>query len=437
MPVGSTSYFGVGFVSSDEFRQRVAEAREKADLVDIVGQTVKLGRGGKPRGQCPFHGSKSDSFAVDPDRGRARCWGCGWSGDAIRFVQDMFNLNFIDALREVEAAAGIRPDDGRSDRVVNPVRRRKSDQPARKVAVIEPIDYGRWLWRHARPNADAVRAYFLGRGVPAAFLDDLAPAFYANVLFLPLAPIAAWKLGDGKRCGPGSVPQAPALVSLVRGAPGGQNPPWQAQGVHVTFLRPDLGGKMERQRADGSDYPARKMLGSMSGGCVFFPGVGSSADALAVCAPLYVGEGLETVLSGMALQGAPAGACGLAALSLDTLQGPEMLVRHARPLFDPEPDWSRGRGLSFPHSGPVTVLVDADMKPLRGPIDQRTGEHLGEPVIEVRRGPVVRRLITGAERAAICAALAVKSWRASGVEARAVRPRMGQDFNDAARETAE
>ena len=70
--------------------------------------------------------------------------------------------------------------------------------------------------------------------------------------------------------------------------------------------------------------------------------------------------------------------------------------------------------MAFPHNGPVTVLVDADMKPLEGPLDRRTGQRRGERVIEVRRGPIVHRAITGAERAAVCGVLAVKAWRAAG-----------------------
>ena len=50
------------------------------------------------------------------------------------------------------------------------------------------------------------------------------------------------------------------------------------------------------------------------------------------------------------------------------------------------------------------------------------------------RGKIVRRAISSAERANVCGVLAVKAWRAVGVAARAVRPRMGQDFNDVARE---
>src|SRR3546814_863171 len=202
-----------------------------------------------------------------------------------------------------KTAYEMRISDWSSD-VCSSDRREKRPQPRRKGApYVEPIDFGRWLWRHARPEPKAARTYFLARGVPAAVLDDHR---MANIRFLGLGPIAAWREDKG----PGSVPQAPALVALVRRAPDGMNPPWQPCGVHVTFLSPDLTGKMVRQRSDGSDYPARKMLGSMAGGCVLLPGAGSAAASIDPFCPLFEGEGLETVLSGMGLAGAGPSATG-------------------------------------------------------------------------------------------------------------------------------
>ena len=393
---------------------RIDAVRDRVDIADVIGKVVKLGRGAKPRGKCPFHGSKSDSFAVDSDGGRARCWGCQWSGDAIQFVRDFYGLDFREALERLEGEHGL---DGLS---AAPVRRTKVEKPRRRgVEVVDSATFGRLLWDRARRDHDAVRVYFRSRGLPDEALGDDR---LRDIRFLGVAPIAAWRV-DRK---PDSVPQAPVMVALVRAAPGHPAGSWAPIGVHATFLRPDFAGKMDRRREDGSPYPARKMLGEAGGGCVV---LGRPDDA----APLYVGEGLETVLSGMVLGRAPAGACGLAALSLDTLQGRPLLIRGALPLFDPRVD-PETPGLAFARSGPVVALIDADMKPLRGPIDPRTRQFRGVPVIERRRTPIVRRAVSTAERAALCSALVTQSWRAKGCRASAMRPRMGQDFNDALRE---
>jgi len=142
------------------------------------------------------------------------------------------------------------------------------------------------------------------------------------------------------------------------------------------------------------------------------------------------------VLSAMALGAAGPDDVGVAALSLDNLQGPVRLRQGQAgriwPLYDIAPDtgaeWS---AFDIPgHRGAVTGLIDSDMSPLCGVGNQ------GENVIERKGGPIVRRPITGAERATICAELFVRTWRARGVQADAVRAPAGMDFNDVTRSAA-
>ena len=394
-------------------QHRVDQVRDRVAIGDVVSAVVPLGRGAKPRGKCPFHGSKSDSFMVDPVGGRARCWGCQWSGDAIAFVRDFYALSFADALAHLEARHGL---DGLAPA---PVHRDKRKTAGRQVEAVPSIEVGRWLWRHGRPDLDAIRVYLRARGVPASALADDR---LAELRFVGLGPIGAWRVDRS----PADVEQAPALVALVRRA-GATDAERVAIGVHATFLSPDLAGKMTRRRADGSAYPSRKMFGPVGGGCVMLGRFDPDA-------PLAVGEGLETVLAGLGLLG-KADAIGAAALSLDNLQGRPWLVRGALPLHALAVD-PASPPVAWPHRGPVTGLIDADMKPLRGPRDMLTGRWRGVPVIERAGGPVVRRTVTGAERAAVCGALFVQGWRAQGARATAIRPRMGQDFNDAARELA-
>ena len=137
---------------------------------------------------------------------------------------------------------------------------------------------------------------------------------------------------------------------------------------------------------------------------------------------VVVGEGFETTWSYAQALGKP---CRVAAaLSLENLQGYQLLIKGgARPLWAIEMDPDRERPFLIPDPGETIILVDADMKPLR---DQK---------VQLAKGAApVRADIDGLKRAEICAALAVQQWRRAGAwPVRAVRPRMGQDFNDAAR----
>ncbi len=79
------------------------------DIVDLVGRYVKLRRVGSSwRGLCPFHPEKTPSFYVNPQRNNYHCFGCGVSGTAIRFLMEHDGMGFMDAVKRLADAAGIR-----------------------------------------------------------------------------------------------------------------------------------------------------------------------------------------------------------------------------------------------------------------------------------------------------------------------------------------
>jgi DNA primase len=88
--------------------QFLDELRARTLLSALVGKTVKLQRAGREfRACCPFHNEKSPSFYVNDEKGFYHCFGCGAHGDAIRWMTDQRGLPFIDAVKELAAAASL------------------------------------------------------------------------------------------------------------------------------------------------------------------------------------------------------------------------------------------------------------------------------------------------------------------------------------------
>jgi DNA primase len=80
----------------------------RTDVVEVVGRHVELKRGGANwMGLCPFHGEKSPSFSVSPSKQFYYCFGCGASGDAIRFLTEHLGLSFIEAVRDLAGRIGM------------------------------------------------------------------------------------------------------------------------------------------------------------------------------------------------------------------------------------------------------------------------------------------------------------------------------------------
>jgi DNA primase len=86
----------------------VEEVRARADLVEIIGEVVKLKRSGKDWvGKCPFHEDRSPSFYVIPDKRMYHCFGCEAQGDAFSFLMRRQGMGFLDAVRELGSRFGV------------------------------------------------------------------------------------------------------------------------------------------------------------------------------------------------------------------------------------------------------------------------------------------------------------------------------------------
>lgn len=72
----------------------------RADIVEVVGQFVRLKRrGANYIANCPFHNEKSPSFSVSASKGIYKCFGCGKGGNAVTFVQEHERITYPEAIR--------------------------------------------------------------------------------------------------------------------------------------------------------------------------------------------------------------------------------------------------------------------------------------------------------------------------------------------------
>ncbi|BDE05587.1 hypothetical protein WPS_08630 [Vulcanimicrobium alpinum] len=148
------------------------EILARTDIGEVIGAYVSLRkRGNDLVGLCPFHGEKSPSFHVHPDRGFFKCFGCGVGGDVFTFVQKHENVGFPDALRMLAKRVGveIENEDPRAARV-----------RSEREAIYHANDIAR-TWFHrmlldGRIGA-AARAYCEQRGITAATIEAFALGF--------------------------------------------------------------------------------------------------------------------------------------------------------------------------------------------------------------------------------------------------------------------
>ena len=76
--------------------------KTQLDIVDVVGNYIELKRAGSNfKAVCPFHDEKTPSFVVSPSKQIYHCFGCGASGDSIKFVMEYEHLSYPEAIEKL------------------------------------------------------------------------------------------------------------------------------------------------------------------------------------------------------------------------------------------------------------------------------------------------------------------------------------------------
>ena len=144
----------------------IKEVLAKSDIAAIIGQHVALRkRGNDLVGLCPFHGEKTPSFHVHPDRGFFKCFGCGAGGDVIAFIQKLENTTFPDAVQALARRAGVELE------AENPLATRARGE---RDAIYEANALAAGFFHRMlleSPKAQAARGYCERRGLDAAAIE--------------------------------------------------------------------------------------------------------------------------------------------------------------------------------------------------------------------------------------------------------------------------
>lgn len=153
--------------------ETINRIRDAADILDVVSGYVRLKRRGRNWfGLCPFHQEKTPSFSVNPQKQIFHCFGCGKGGNAITFVMDLENLEFVEAVQRLGEKYNI------------PVELTGSVDPRRKATVQQILDLcaltTEIYCKNLQSAAGAeMRAYLEQRGI-SELSQDLFKLGYAQ-----------------------------------------------------------------------------------------------------------------------------------------------------------------------------------------------------------------------------------------------------------------
>ena len=164
-------------------RDSVERVKEAVDMVEIVGGRTDLRRvGTRWTGLCPFHDERTPSFSVNAEHKLYHCFGCGESGDAIKFVRETEALDFVGALEALAERYNVELK--REEEDPDAERRRLRRERLLKLVDRTAGYYARVLWES--PEAAPARAYLqergLGEDVLRAFRIGYSPRAWDKVV---------------------------------------------------------------------------------------------------------------------------------------------------------------------------------------------------------------------------------------------------------------
>ena len=86
----------------------IEEIRSRNDILDTISANILLKKSGQNyKGLCPFHSEKTPSFVVSPEKQIYHCFGCGAGGNIFKFIMEMEDLSFLDAIKILAAKCGV------------------------------------------------------------------------------------------------------------------------------------------------------------------------------------------------------------------------------------------------------------------------------------------------------------------------------------------
>jgi DNA primase len=141
----------------------IQELLARTDIVDVISPHVEMKRGGANwMGLCPFHAERSPSFSVSAGKQFFHCFGCGASGDAIRFLTEHLGLSFVEAVRDLAGRVGLVVPE---EQVSPEERERRDTLRARRLSLGQLLEKAASFYREQLKGSPRAIDYLKRRGL--------------------------------------------------------------------------------------------------------------------------------------------------------------------------------------------------------------------------------------------------------------------------------
>lgn len=168
-------------------RPFIDDLLNRADIAEIINARVPLKKAGVTyKACCPFHDEKTPSFNVNSQKQFYHCFGCGASGDALKFLMEYDGLSFVEAVETLAAQYGMQvPYEQRTPEQQKQQQVRAQQQANLYDVMLMAAKFFRYQLRD-HPDSSTAKHYLKHRGLSAEVAKDFyigfAPAGWDNLL---------------------------------------------------------------------------------------------------------------------------------------------------------------------------------------------------------------------------------------------------------------
>ncbi|ANT42730.1 DNA primase [Helicobacter pylori] len=138
-------------------------------IVDVIEKYMDLYKcGANLKACCPFHDERSASFFVSQEKNLFRCFGCGVSGDAFKFLQEFKKISFTEAIEEIASMYNY------------PLEYDNNEEKQEKERLKEVLAFANNLFKERILKEPSVLEYLNRRGITQEKVKDYDLGFCTN-----------------------------------------------------------------------------------------------------------------------------------------------------------------------------------------------------------------------------------------------------------------
>lgn len=162
-------------------RDFINDILTRVDIVDLIDSQLPLKKAGANYiARCPFHTEKTPSFSVSRNKQMFHCFGCGASGNAIGFLMDFNNLDFVEAVEDLAAFLGVEVPREQSNYT------QEQPKPPKSTEVYDVMEQVARYYAGQLRNNETVIEYLKARGITGECAKDFmlgyAPTNWRDLL---------------------------------------------------------------------------------------------------------------------------------------------------------------------------------------------------------------------------------------------------------------